>query len=80
VADQPKKKALSAKNPNTDRRNRKAFKQDRGALRTTRNPYRGSHTRHVPLTELQKALLGGGAMRRITKPLKQGDEKPLVGA
>ena len=57
MADQPSKKNRANVTRNDSRRNGKANKRP-GA---TRN-------RRVHLTELQKALMGGGAMRRITRP------------
>ena len=57
MADQPKKKGPNAVTRNDSRRNGKAFKKS-GATRN--KPFRPS--------ELQKALWGQGAMRRITRP------------
>lgn len=69
MADQPKKKPASQIVRNSDRRNGKASKQDRNnpKFRIAKNEYRGSHTTGTSLTELQKALMGGGAMKRIMK-------------
>lgn len=58
MADQPKKKSRSGVIRNDSRRNGKASKRPG----STRN-------RRTHLTELEKALLGGGAMRRITRPV-----------
>lgn len=58
MADQPKKKNPNLRKNNDDRRNKKAFKTP-GA----------SRNRKSPQTELQKALMGGGAMRRITRQI-----------
>lgn len=58
MADQPKKKSSIGRNQNDERPNRKAWKKE-GATRNSA----------TPLTELQKALLGGGALKRITKPI-----------
>jgi hypothetical protein len=55
---QKQKKSPSQVKRNADRRNGKAFKTS-GA----------SRNRRTPLTELEKALLGGGAMKRITRRL-----------
>lgn len=57
MADQPKKKSAALKGRNDERKNGKAFKRPG----STRN-------RTTRLTELQKALMGGGAMRRIARP------------
>ena len=69
MADQPRKKPAGQKSRNDSRPNGKAFKSYPSA---TRREYRGSKTRRTPLTELQKALLGGGAMKRITKRIPGG--------
>lgn len=71
MADQPKKKNTTAVTRNPNRRNGKAAKSDPGNVyyKSDRNEYRGSHVRGVRLSELEKALLGGGAMRRITRRL-----------
>lgn len=63
MADQPKKKPLKDKNMNTERPNRKAFKQKATDLRPRNRSWRGSHTRGVRLDEVQKVLLGGGMLR-----------------
>jgi hypothetical protein len=57
VADQPKKKNPNLRKNNDDRPNKKAFKAPGG-----------SRNRKSPQTELQKALMGGGALRRIMRP------------
>jgi hypothetical protein len=69
VSDQPKKKPISAKNRNDGRRNGKASKTRPDSKFLGRAEYRGSKTTGVRLSELQKALLGGGAMVRITKKI-----------
>ena len=70
MADQPKKKNPNNLVRNAERRNGKAFKADSTSKKFIgRREYRGSHTRRARLTELDKALLGGGAMKRITKRL-----------
>ncbi len=56
MADQPKKKNPSLRKDNSDRRNKKAFKRPGS-----------SRNRKSPQTELQKALMGGGAIRRIAR-------------
>ena len=69
MADQPKKKPLSQKTRNEDRRNKKAFKQKPTDFRG-RKEWRGNHTRHVALTPVQKLLInGGGPIDRLRKPL-----------
>lgn len=69
MADQPKKKPAANKNSNDDRPNRKAFKQKPEDYRG-KGQYRGSKTRPTKLTEVQKALLGGGVLRNIHKPIE----------
>ena len=57
MADQPKKKRVTDIRRNDERKNGKAFKRtDRSRNKSTR------------LTELQKALFGGGAMKRVERP------------
>lgn len=58
MSAQTKPKPSTGKARNDKRRNGKAFKQGHRASRKT------------PQTELQKALLGGGAMKRIERPAK----------
>lgn len=73
MPDQPKKKPANAVTRNADRKNGKAAKSGRDAARKWGKSYRGSHTTKARLSELEKALLGGGAMVRITRP---APEKP----
>lgn len=69
MADQPKKKPITAKNPNDARRNKKAFKQDPNAFRGRRAWY-GRHNKGVSLNEVQKVNLGGGLL------VNTGPERP----
>lgn len=73
MPDQPKKKPANAVTRNTERKSGKASKSGPDVARKWGKSYRGSHTTKAHLTELQKALLGGGAMARITRP---APEKP----
>lgn len=77
MADQPKKKPASAKTRNDSRKNGKAFKTAPDAYRRPGKSYRGSHTKGNRLTELDKALLGGGAMRRIMRRIPEAKERAL---
>lgn len=61
MADHPKKKTNVSRND--ERKNGKRFKSHRRSHRSGRG---------VRLTELQKALLGGGVMRRIKVPVPGG--------
>jgi hypothetical protein len=70
VADQPKKKPVSAKSPNDNRPNRKAWKQKKDDLRTRNREFRGNHTTKSPQSEVQKVLLGGGVLRGIDRPIE----------
>lgn len=74
MADQPKKKPIAQKSPNDDRRNKKAWKQKKDMLRTRGKEFRGHHTTKSPQTEVQKVLLGGGALRGIDR-LHEGSVK-----
>jgi hypothetical protein len=69
VADQPKRKNPNAITKNSDRKNGKASKTTKASLPAHRtHEFHGSHNRGVVLTELQKVLLGGGALVRLRKP------------
>lgn len=63
MADRPSKKSAALKGRNDNRKNGKAPKKGRVRHQKTR------------LSELEKALMGGGAMKRIARPLP-GAEKP----
>jgi hypothetical protein len=67
VADQPKKKPISAIKRNDSRKNGKAFKTTPDAFFSRGKSYRGSHTRGTRVNEVQKVLLGGGMLRNTAR-------------
>lgn len=76
MADRPSKKNPNAVSKNDARSNGKASKTRSDGYFGRDKAFRGSHTRPTHLSELQKALLGGGAMRRITRPVP--DKTPIA--
>lgn len=70
MADRPSKKPASQRNVNEDRKNRKAWKSKPEDHRGPRQAYRGSRTRGVTLSEVEKVLMDKGSLVNITKPVR----------
>ena len=72
MADQPKKKNAALRSTNDSRPNKKASKLTSDMFKGTKGLFRGSHTRGVTLTEVQKVSMGHGALDRY-RPLTKDE-------
>jgi hypothetical protein len=78
MADQPKRKNPNAVTRNEGRANGKASKGDPNATFRGKSEFRGSHTRHVSLSEVQKVNMGRGILSSFRQMSKEEADNYFV--
>ncbi len=69
---------MAGKTGNSKKARTKGPNASRARGSSIQTGFRGARKTH--LSDLEKALMGGGAMRRIAKPLARDDSPPKVSA